>query len=72
MVINGKTINSPDQLPAMRILNTEECICLNEVDWREGEYDVVLKTVNEKTAIQYAPRFILKKGISSELLFYGR
>ncbi len=56
----------------MRILNTEECICLNEVDWREGEYDVVLKTVNEKTAIQYAPRFIIKKGISSELLFYGK
>lgn len=43
-----KTINSHDQLPAMHILITEECIRLNEVDWRKSEYDVVLKIVNEK------------------------
>ncbi|MDF3798488.1 hypothetical protein P3S15_25760, partial [Enterobacter hormaechei] len=63
-----KTINSHDQLPAMHILITEECIRLNEVDWRKSEYDVVLKIVNEKTAIRYAARLILKKGISCELL----
>ncbi|MDR9946423.1 hypothetical protein MX989_10065 [Enterobacter sichuanensis] len=63
-----KTINFHDQLPSMRILNSEECIRLDEVDWHEGEYDVVLKVVNEKTAIRYAARFILKKGMSSELL----
>ena len=63
-----KTINSHDQLPAMHILITEECIRLNEVDWRKSEYDVVLKIVNEKTDIRYAARLILKKGISCELL----
>ena len=63
-----KTINSHDQLPAMHILITEECIRLNEVDWRKSEYDVVLKIVNEKTAIRHAARLILKKGISCELL----
>ena len=63
-----KTINSHDQLPAMHILITEECIRLNEVDWRKSEYDVVLKIVNEKTAIRNSARLILKKGISCELL----
>ncbi|MFX2607988.1 hypothetical protein ACXX29_007220 [Enterobacter mori] len=63
-----ENINFHVQPPAMRILNSEECIRLDEVDWREGEYDVVLKVVNEKTAIRYAARFILKKGSSSDLL----
>ncbi|MBU5922683.1 putative T6SS immunity periplasmic lipoprotein [Enterobacter sichuanensis] len=63
-----KAINSVDQPPAMRILNSEECIRLDEVDWREGEYDVVLKVVNEKNAIRYAARFILNKGMSGDLL----
>lgn len=63
-----EVINSPDQYLTMRIMITEECIRLNEVDWRKSEYDIVLKIVNEKTAIRYAARLILKKGISSELL----
>ncbi|WP_431623957.1 hypothetical protein [Enterobacter quasihormaechei] len=63
-----EVINSPDQHPTMRIMITEECIRLNEVDWRKSEYDIVLKIVNEKTAIRYAAQLILTKGISSELL----
>lgn len=63
-----EVINSPDQHPTMHIMITEECIRLNEVDWRKSEYDLVLKIVNEKNAIRYAARLILKKGISSELL----
>lgn len=63
-----ENINFHVQPTAMRILNSEECIRLDEVDWREGEYDVVLKVVNEKTAIRYAARFVLKKGTNSDLL----
>ena len=55
-----KTINSHDQLPAMHILITEECIRLNVVDWRKSEYDVVLKIVIEKNSIRYAASLILK------------
>ena len=65
---NGwETFFSPGKYPSRHILKSEECLRWDKVDWRSGEYDVVLKSRNYNGAIRYATRFVLSINSKGEL-----
>ena len=58
---------SPGTFPSTHILNSEECLRWDKVDWQSGEYDVVLKARTHNTELRYAARFILSVNAKGEL-----